>query len=356
MDQFVSLRTFLITSGVLSGIVALILLLVAWNADSTRKALEENFSRQDVRIVFEGGSDNTEQESALRVPVPDTRQDGNKQERQQQKAQKTSQTMQNPPVKGLHRKGPRGNSLPVTRADGMTPFKAYSKPFSPKKGQAEIGLVLVDFGLSKRVANELIQNMPANVTFAMSPYADTPQQTIRKAMTAGFETWLSVPMQTSNFPQSDTGPDTLLTRVTLEANRFRLHSVMGTAAGYPGLIVTDTAQFLQSKSNVNNIMSQVQKRGLGFAFAQTESSPVVVSAILKRDLPVAQNDIWLDRPPVPSHIRQQLQKLEKKARDNGGAIGFFHPYASSRQQIRNWAKSLSGKNIRIAPLSYFARN
>jgi hypothetical protein len=356
MDKYISLRAFLITSGILSGVIVLTIVLIALNGEDTRTALENRFSRQDVRIVFKDSQtkESSQRQDKLRLPVPTSQRSNNKQEQNQ--SSQLSGSIQTPPVQGLHRKGPKGNTLPVIRADGMTPFKAYSKPFASKKEHSEIGLVLVDFGLSKRATNALIDKMPANVTFAMSPYAKTPQKTVKKAIKAGFETWLSVPMQTIDFPQSDTGPDTLLTRVTMEANRFRLYNVMGAAAGYPGIIVTDTAQFLQSKSNVNNIIGQMKQRGLGFAFAQTKSTPVVVSAILERDLPVVQNDIWLDRTPTPSHIRKQLAKLEQKAKSSGRAIGFFHPYPSSRQEIRKWAKSLPDKNIRIAPLSYFARN
>lgn len=348
MEKYISLRAFFITSGILGGIVVVALTLITLNGQATREELEEKFSRQDVRIAFEESTNNAKSQNELRVPVPSSSLN--------ESDKKTQASIQKPPVKGLHRKGPKGNTLPVIRADGMTPFKAYSKPFSPKDNPAKISLVLVDFGLSKRITDNVIQNMPDNVTFAMSPYADAPQKTLNKAIKSGFETWLSIPMQTRKFPQSDSGPDTLLTRVTMESNRFRLFNVLGVSAGYPGIIVTDTAQFMQSKSNVNNIMGEVKKRGLGFAFAQTENSPVVVNAILERDLPVAQNDVWLDQPPTPAHIQDQLNKLEEKAKTHGRAVAFFHPYPSSRQHVRDWAQELSGKRIQLAPLSYFARN
>jgi len=246
-----------------------------------------------------------------------------------------------------------GKTLPIARIqDDMTPFMAYRKPFSPIAGRALVSIVVVDFGLSGKVAQSILDNMPDNVTLAMTPYAPDITKWATSARAYGHEFWLTLPMKTTI---GDSGPYTLAPAQSVDENQKRVTAVLGAVIGYTGLITEKDHLFTPEHAANGPILNQIFGRGLAIAESNPDIPAFGLSAALESGYPYMQNNYWLDADLRPAAIDMALQELEAQATRKGKAIAFIHPYPLVINKVQEWAATLDEKAIQLAPLSAMAQ-
>lgn len=257
------------------------------------------------------------------------------------------------PLPGLFETSPNG-PLPIIRTtDGLTPFDAYRRPFDPR-GAAPSGIrgivsiVLVDMGLSQSATTTAIQNLPPEITLAITPYADQPAFWQEQARAAGHEIWLSLPTPS---PGMDPGPQALSDSSGLEANGGRLLWALGRMAGYPGVILQGSAGALESSTQGSALRTPIFTRGLAIADLTPSPSQTIEVAALAAKAKYTSGAILLDSDLRSSAIRESLEALESLAVQKGRAVGVLSPSPVGYQEIVKWIKTLAHKNIALAPLS-----
>ena len=254
-------------------------------------------------------------------------------------------------IEGLHQNTPFGLVPVVRKTDGMTAYKAYRAEFTPAAStKALISLVMVDFGLSKKISEQAIKDLPSGVTLALSPYSPDAQKLTTTARQDGHEVWLGLPVQNEDFGNSDSGNQTLLVNASVDQNKSRLLSTLGKATGYVGVIDMDTPAFANNAADLDRIYSNVLERGLALAQANPKDTLTGEFAITNK-APFIQNDIWIDRNATPAAVAFELDKLKQIASNGRIAVGFFHPYPTVIAAIKDWQDNLARASIEIAPLS-----
>lgn len=256
------------------------------------------------------------------------------------------------PIEGLTEATPDGLMLPTTRiSDDLSPFEAYKKPFTRTPGKPVIAFVIVDYGLSDALAHSMIDNLPAEISFVLSPYAADPVKWGKAARAYGHEFWLGLPMQGKSFGADDTGPKTILKNATQEENRRRLFSTMSMVQGYAGLVSQEDHAFGAADADAATLMEQVFGRGLAFV----ESNPSVpafgLGKALEYGYPYGQNNFWLDKDLRPAAIDHVLKAAALQATQKGKAIVFLRPYPVSVKKMQEWISHAPDSGIDVAPLS-----
>ncbi|MDO8358519.1 MAG: divergent polysaccharide deacetylase family protein, partial [Devosia sp.] len=130
-------------------------------------------------------------------------------------------------------------SIPRIAASGQTPFEAYARPsLTPATagGKPLIAIVVTGLGLNETGTDAAINTLPDAVTLAFAPYGKALARSVGSARAAGHEILLEVPLEPFDYPDSDPGPDTLLTGQAPRDNLDKLFTVMGKFGGYVGLI------------------------------------------------------------------------------------------------------------------------
>lgn len=271
-------------------------------------------------------------------------------------APETPETPETPEIEdsitGLSETSVHG-ALPITRqSDGLTVFEAYKAPFSLNaKTKGVIALVLVDYGLSESMSKSALQNLPPAINFATSPYAENIQQKISAARGKGFETWMTLPTQPTNFTSNDTGSLSILATLNETQNMKRLYAILGRATGYVGVTFINSPDISENSIEFQKVMQSIQKRGLGI----TQLSPtddLVKHLATEQKTPFIQSNLWLDTDVDKTSIAQFLSKTETQAIENGYVVAAFHPSPLTIHLISDWQKTLSAKNIQLAPLTY----
>ena len=253
------------------------------------------------------------------------------------------------PIAGVFQPGPNG-PLPMIAADGRTPMQVYSRPFANPGNKPMIALMVGGLGLNVQTTNAAIDKLPPEVTLSFVPYAKDLQNWVKRARAAGHEVMLEIPMEPFDYPDNDTGPQTLLAFGKAEENAQKLNWLMGRAQGYFGVVNYQGAKFAASPA-ANPVLTALSGRGLAFVQDGSGSKSAFATAARSAQIPFAGADRVIDAQPADASIDQQLLTLEALALQNGSSFGAGFAYPLTVEKAAAWADGLAAKGYALAPAS-----
>jgi uncharacterized protein len=158
-------------------------------------------------------------------------------------------------------------------------------------------------------------------------------------------------MEPFNYPDNDSGPQTLLTTLSPEQNLERLYWLMSRFQGYVGITGAMGARFTASEQAFTPILRETAKRGL--IFVDDGANPRSVAARIAggNNLPFAKADMVLDSVPTPAEIDHALGRLEMTARERGIAVGMASALPVSIERIAKWAKAAESRGLQLVPIT-----
>jgi polysaccharide deacetylase 2 family uncharacterized protein YibQ len=245
-------------------------------------------------------------------------------------------------------------SIPRVSATGQRPFDAYAKPsLTPDTadGKKLIAVVVTGLGLNESGTATAIETLPDGVTLAFAPYGKNLGRTVATARADGHEVMLEVPLEPFDYPESDPGPDTLLTGQAPRDNLQKLFNVMGSFGGYVGLINHMGARFTSSTADFAPIMEELGSRGLGYLDDGSSNRSVAAQLSAANGVEFARADLALDLNPSRAAILKQLDALEARATENGTAIAVISALPISVQTLAEWAETANDNGFAIVPVS-----
>jgi polysaccharide deacetylase 2 family uncharacterized protein YibQ len=245
-------------------------------------------------------------------------------------------------------------AIPRIAATGETPFEAYARP-SLTPGSADgkklIAIVVTGLGLNETGTANAIDTLPEGVTLAFAPYGKSLNRTVASARAGGHEILLEVPLEPFDYPDSDPGPDTLLTGQAPRDNLDKLFNVMASFGGYVGVINHMGARFTSSTADFAPIMEELGARGLGYLDDGSSNRSVATQLAAANRVEFGRADMMLDQNPSRTAIMEQLAALETRANDAGQAIGVISALPISIQTLAEWAGAADSKGFAIVPVS-----
>lgn len=246
-------------------------------------------------------------------------------------------------------------SIPRMSATGQTPFEAYAQPAAatPAAGDGKplIAVIVTGLGLNAASTTSAIETLPGPVTLAFAPYGTGLTATAASARATGHEILLEVPLEPFDYPESDPGPDTLLTGQTARDNLNRLFTVMGKFGGYVGLINHMGARFTASTADFSPVMEELGARGLGYVDDGSSNRSVASQLAAANGVPFGRADMALDQNPARQPILDQLKALEQKAADHGSAVGVISALPVSISTLAEWARTAGDRGFTLVPVT-----
>lgn len=242
-----------------------------------------------------------------------------------------------------------GALLPRISHDGRDAQHVYAArvPVVPP-GSKRIAILLDGVGLSAADSLDAIDQLPAAVSLAVSPYATEPGAVLDSARRAGHELLLSLPMEPARSPLDDEGAKALTEQVDIDENTQRLEWSLSRIQGYAG--ITNAAAGLGGERFVASppfipITRLLAQRGLFYLDATPGTAAPAGIAGLAADL-------RLDDPPDAASIDRQLGRLEQIALRNGSAIGVAGPlYPVTIRRLADWTHALASRGLVLVPVS-----
>jgi uncharacterized protein len=246
------------------------------------------------------------------------------------------------PISGLSAQTPAG-LLPVIAKDGRTPWQAYARPFHDT-GKPRVALVIGGLGLNSAATKTAIERLPPEVTLSFVPYADNLQGWIDLARANGHEVLLEAPMEPTDYPNNDPGPETLMASGSPAEMTKRLDWLLARASGYFGLTNYLGGKFMSTDAAMGGFIGQLKARGLAFV---DDGSANGKGAGVPRASAVAVVDEQLSA----DSIDHALLGLEASALQHGSALGSGFAYPVTVEQVTRWAQGLAGRGYQLAPAS-----
>ena len=101
---------------------------------------------------------------------------------------------------------------------------------------------------------------------------------------------------------------------------------------------------------MRQIFSILKKRSLYYIDSRTTAETVAKASAQLLKLPFVERDIFIDHFEDETFIQSQLNKLIKRAQEQGYAIGIGHPHAITHRILNKFLAKLKEK-VELVPAS-----
>ncbi|MFT6579605.1 MAG: polysaccharide deacetylase 2 family uncharacterized protein YibQ [Alphaproteobacteria bacterium] len=244
--------------------------------------------------------------------------------------------------------------LPIIGKGGRMPWRVYSRPFNVLEQRPRVAFVLTGLGVSRTATQSAIRDLPPEVTFAFAPYAKELEKWIKDARDAGHEVLLDAPMESTDFPRSDSGPNGLLVKLGDDRNIRRLHWLMSRFTGYVGVTNILGGRFTSDKKAMRPILLELKRRGLMFLDGNADAKGIAGAGAAGIGMAHAVNDRIIDTVANSAAIDFRLSEIDLVLKSKKSAIAMGRAYPVTIRRLKRWLSQLSEKGFVLAPLSALA--
>ena len=248
----------------------------------------------------------------------------------------------------------RHGAMPKLGAGGLRPLDLYARP-DDASGGARIAIVVSGVGIGQAATASAIARLPPAITLGLAPYASDLDKTAARAREAGHELVMQVPMEPFDYPDSDPGPQTLLTSSRPPENLDRLAWAMSRAPGIIGIVNFMGGKLLSDPAALEPIAKEVGARGLAFVDDGSVQGSKLRDLSLKLKAPSARAAVVIDSVMRPEAIDAELARLEEQAKANGFVLASSSAQQMSIDRIARWAREVESRGIRLVPVSIALR-
>lgn len=243
-------------------------------------------------------------------------------------------------------------TLPPTdsRAISAAPPRFTTLPNAEELAQdpnatARVAIIVQGLGLSRSATDAAIDSLPPSVTLAFSPYTRNLSEWLEKAIEAGHEVLVEVPMESKRFPADDPGPLGLLTSLDQIQNVERLSEILIGAGGSVGILDTTGTRFRESTEHMNLVMNNLEARGLFYV----QGTPGL--RLGNDKVPNATADIVIDERAFRASIDARLDYIERLAKYQGSSVAVASAKPATFERITLWLDEVGRRGVAVAPVS-----
>lgn len=219
--------------------------------------------------------------------------------------------------------------------------------------EARIAIIIDDIGYNLPLGHQAVA-IDAPLTLAVLPFTPGASRLAEAGHRSGKEIMLHAPM--SNFMDKKLGPGALTPALdkpaflqVLRDNIRDIPHVRG-VNNHMGSELTTLAKPMQW------LMEELLEQNLYFIDSLTNSDSVAYSTAREYGVTSQKRDVFLDNTQDEQAIEKAFNKLLRRARRNGYAIGIGHPYPETLAVLERLLPGLSEQGVRLVPVSSLIRH
>ncbi|KQP10001.1 hypothetical protein ASF28_02185 [Methylobacterium sp. Leaf99] len=248
----------------------------------------------------------------------------------------------------------RHGAIPRLGEGRVRALDIYARP-DPGLTGPRIAILVSGLGIGQSATASAITRLPPEVSLAFAPYGGDLERTVARAREAGHEALLQAPMEPFDYPDSDPGPQTLLTTARTPENIDRLAWAMSRFSGFIGIVNYMGAKLTSDAAAFEPVLREVAARGLGYVDDGTSPRSLAAPLGAKARVPTARAEIVLDALPRPEAIDRELARAEAQARAKGFVLVSATALPMTIDRIARWSRDLEARGIRLVPVSVALR-
>lgn len=244
--------------------------------------------------------------------------------------------------------------LPVISADGLKPWRAYSKPFERTRNQPMVAIILSGLGPA-REASEAALALPEYVTLSFSPYLRETASWQAAARASGHEILIDLPLEPVGYPAVDAGPYALLLDKGPTEAEKNLKWLMSRFPTSMGFLTPQNEAFTENDQALRLLIQSVGSRGLMLVVGQTPHKKETRDIMDTSQSALVIADLLIDEELSPSGIQARLAQLVDRAKQQGYALGIGRAYPVTVEQLRLWLAAMEEHGVMLVPASTIAK-
>jgi len=231
------------------------------------------------------------------------------------------------------------------------PFKGEDGSLSDPKKLSRILLILSP-GSHPVVLNRLVNDFPDEVGIAVLPAGNGRQTlpSLQKKYAKKHAVFLLLPMEPTEYPQYDPGPNTLLTGLCPSENLKRLETHLGDFAELSGVIDFMGSRFVTKSQDLTPILKELQRRKIFIVDTHAAPRGLISQVCEAQKIPHLTCDKHLNLGHDQRELYATLFDLEEVAEEKGTAVAMLHLYPAQVDHILAWINQLARKGIQLATI------
>ena len=152
-------------------------------------------------------------------------------------------------------------------------------------------------GRDERTGSDAVNKLPSAISLGFMPFDGSAQELASKARERGHEVIVQLPLEPSDYPVNNPGPETLLSGSSADENVARLSSILSRFEGYSGVTNFLGGKLLQSKTALRPILESLKSRELIYV-GEGNSHAVVRGIAGEIGLRYGGADVIIDSNPI----------------------------------------------------------
>ncbi|MEM9689503.1 MAG: divergent polysaccharide deacetylase family protein [Pseudomonadota bacterium] len=217
-----------------------------------------------------------------------------------------------------------------------------------------IAIIIDDLGYDHELGLRAIA-LPAQLTVAILPHTPRARSLAEAARASGKEVIVHLPLEAMN-PRGPFEPE----RLTLAMTEPEVDAVLQRAlAAVPHAVGVNNHRgslLTRQPLHMQWLMNRIGSTGdLFFVDSFTTHHSVAMDAAEKAGVPAVRRDVFLDHSRDPSQMRQQLERLKRRASSEGQAVAIGHPYPETMALLEEVLPELKAEGFELVPVSQLVK-
>jgi len=233
------------------------------------------------------------------------------------------------------------------KAAKPSPLPATEKKEVSKK----VALVIDDMGEDLDFLQELIQ-LKTPLTVAIIPEARYAQETAAIASKNGLEVIIHLPLEAFNNHISSAGAEGLIrTSMSPQDIRSILEKDLNLLPQARGLNNHMGSKATTDEAVMDIIISFLREKNLYFLDSKTSPKSIAYDLALKKKVPAASRQVFLDADEDRSRVGNRLLELFNLANKNGQSVGIGHPFPETLEVLKTYLPRAREYGLQFVPVS-----
>jgi len=238
-------------------------------------------------------------------------------------------------------------------AGGEKPARErFARAFDRNDSRPRIAVIISGLGLTREGTERAIDEIPAEVTLAFSPYGENLGPLVARARERGHEILLAVPMEPADVKRRDAGPAALSVNDSEAATRQRFKWMLGRIHSQVGIVGDLGDRFARDPVAMKPLFEELAAHGLLYVDNRLETPE---PGMLGNGVAAASVTVWLDRDLAGDSIDREIANAETLARRDGSVVVLARPYPTTLARVSAWLKTFDRSALVAAPVSAVAK-
>lgn len=227
--------------------------------------------------------------------------------------------------------------------------KIERKQITATTGQSKAAIIIDDVGYRKEAADELL-NIPAQLTWAILPFAPYSEVYREAAKVRGFEIILHLPLEPID-QRWNPGPGVIMRDWAINQILAQFNADLTAVPDAVGINNHMGSAGTQDRRLMGILMREMKQRQLFFVDSMTNPYSVAEKYAGVHQVPFARRQVFIDNEPDMEPQTAALRKLIKLALQEGTVIGIAHARPGIARAIASMLPEFEKAGVEIVPVS-----